>query len=160
MISQRREETADRLQLWNRSSSLFFVQALFFLADLLNLLFFTESRELLLVFTGMAPHLPAHRKTRFVDLSVELIVSKQSANASSFIFSRLFSHLVEALGPSDFLGPVCMLLLEKAGSKLKQKSTDPLAAFSLPLSLIESFAGRVRFEVSRTCGSFKLADRY
>lgn len=74
---------------------------------------------------------------------------------------RLFSHLVEALGPSDFLGPICMLLLEKAGSKLKQKSMD-VAAFSLPLSLIESFAGRTRFEVgcSAVRGNFaRVADR-
>lgn len=39
-----------------------------------------------------------------------------------------------------------MLLLDKVGSRLKNKSIDQATAFSLPLSLISSFTGEARFK--------------
>lgn len=46
-------------------------------------------------------------------------------------------HLTDVLGPSDFLGLVCMLFISKTANKVvRQTSDDLLATLSLPLTLV------------------------
>ncbi|KAF7373573.1 U3 small nucleolar RNA-associated protein 10 [Mycena sanguinolenta] len=55
---------------------------------------YLASRDFLRVFTDAASHIPRHRRTSF------------------------FGHLVDVLGPADFLPPLCMLLVEKMTNRV------------------------------------------
>ena len=71
------------------------------------------SRSFLRIFTDAANHIPRHRRTHF------------------------FAHLVDVLGPSDFLAPVCLLLVDKSSSKVvRQVASDALTTLSLPLATL------------------------
>ncbi|KAG5718058.1 U3 small nucleolar RNA-associated protein 10, partial [Termitomyces sp. T112] len=71
------------------------------------------SRDFLRVFTDAANHIPRHRRTNF------------------------FAHLVDVLGPEDFLAPVCMLLVEKVANRvIKQDPGEIQTFFSLPTSVL------------------------
>ncbi|KIP06398.1 hypothetical protein PHLGIDRAFT_128310 [Phlebiopsis gigantea 11061_1 CR5-6] len=72
------------------------------------------SRSFLRIFTDAANHIPRHRRTHF------------------------FAHLIEVLGPSDFLAPVCLLLVDKVSSKVvRQSPSDAVATLSLPLATLQ-----------------------
>lgn len=74
---------------------------------------FQEARELLCVFTDAATHIPRHRRSSF------------------------FHLLVQALGPEDFLAPICMLLVDRQASKVyrQQDNSDIQNILQLPLTL-------------------------
>ncbi|GAA6007531.1 hypothetical protein JCM11491_004197 [Sporobolomyces phaffii] len=67
-----------------------------------------DLRELLRAFTDAAVHVPRHRRI------------------------NLFIRFVETLGSQDFLSPVTMLLVERAGKTLDESA--------LPVALLENFA--------------------
>ncbi|CED85640.1 Uncharacterized conserved protein [Phaffia rhodozyma] len=97
MVDQFKSQTSNRSALWN------------------------QCLEVLQVFSGMANHVPAHRKT------------------------RLFSTLIKVLGPSDFLGAVTMLLLDHVAFKSKIRTTEA-STFTFPLAVFESFDVATRYE--------------
>ncbi|PFH46286.1 hypothetical protein AMATHDRAFT_155738 [Amanita thiersii Skay4041] len=72
------------------------------------------SRDFLRVFTDAANHIPRHRRNNF------------------------FSHLVDVLGPADFLAPICMLLVEKSAKRVvRQSPEDAQATLSLPIAVVQ-----------------------
>ncbi|KAG7447396.1 uncharacterized protein BT62DRAFT_967377 [Guyanagaster necrorhizus] len=82
------------------------------------------SREFLRVFTDAANHIPRHRRTNF------------------------FIHLVDVLGPNDYLAPVCLLLIEKAANRVVRQSPDEArGTFALPLSLLHHYPGAMQLFV-------------
>ena len=83
------------------------------------------SRSFLRIFTDAANHIPRHRRTHF------------------------FAHLADVLGPSDFLSPVCLLLVDKVSSKVvRQSSADVVATLALPLATLGRHSADVQFSVS------------
>ncbi|EKM52689.1 uncharacterized protein PHACADRAFT_101069 [Phanerochaete carnosa HHB-10118-sp] len=80
------------------------------------------SRSFLRVFTDAANHVPRHRRTHF------------------------FAHLVDVLGPGDFLSPVCLLLVDKVSSKIvRQSSADVVATLALPLATLGRYTPELQF---------------
>ncbi|KAJ7222324.1 hypothetical protein GGX14DRAFT_663256 [Mycena pura] len=74
---------------------------------------YIASRDFLRVFTDASNHIPRHRRTSF------------------------FGHLVDVLGPVDFLAPLCMLLVEKVANRTgRQNSEDVHNSLSLPISVL------------------------
>jgi U3 small nucleolar RNA-associated protein 10 len=52
-------------------------------------------------------------------------------------YYSFFSHLVDTLGPDEFLAPLCMLLIEKSANRVtKQSLPDAQATLALPLALV------------------------
>ncbi|KAG7098539.1 hypothetical protein E1B28_000475 [Marasmius oreades] len=78
---------------------------------------YIASRDFLRVFTDAANHIPRHRRTNF------------------------FAHLVDVLGPGDFLAPVCLLLVEKSTNRIiRQNTDDSQTALAPPTSLIHHYS--------------------
>ena len=62
--------------------------------------------------------------------------------------NSFFAHLVEVLGPSEYLSAVCLLLADKMSNRVvRQNSEDMVASFSLPLSLLARFDANVQLGV-------------
>ncbi|KAI0712775.1 armadillo-type protein [Cerioporus squamosus] len=75
------------------------------------------SREFLRVFTNAAKHVPRHRRVNF------------------------FSHLVDTLGPADFLAPVTMLLVDRASNRVvRQNAAESAGSLFLPLAVCERYS--------------------
>ncbi|KAF7977911.1 hypothetical protein HWV62_2480 [Athelia sp. TMB] len=82
------------------------------------------SRDFLHIFTDAAHHIPRHRRTKF------------------------FSHLVDVMGPGDFLAPVCMLLIEKVANRIHRQNVDEVqASFALPVSILQQYTAEVQVTV-------------
>ncbi|KII90106.1 hypothetical protein PLICRDRAFT_686024 [Plicaturopsis crispa FD-325 SS-3] len=82
------------------------------------------SRDFLRIFTDAANHIPRHRRTNF------------------------FAHLVDVMGPDEFLAPICMLLVDKAGNRvIRQNVDDAQAALALPLSLLQHYSPAIQIPV-------------
>ncbi|KAL0575096.1 snoRNA-binding rRNA-processing protein utp10 [Marasmius crinis-equi] len=78
---------------------------------------YIASRDFLRVFTDAANHIPRHRRTNF------------------------FAHLVDVLGPADFLAPVCLLLVDKSSNRIaRQSSDDAQATLAVPTSLMHHYS--------------------
>ncbi|PIL25975.1 hypothetical protein GSI_11729 [Ganoderma sinense ZZ0214-1] len=74
------------------------------------------SKEFLRVFTNAANHVPRHRRVNF------------------------FSHLVDALGPADFLAPTAMLLIDRVSNRvMRQSATESSGSLFLPLTVHERY---------------------
>ncbi|KAJ6463475.1 hypothetical protein C8R45DRAFT_840925 [Mycena sanguinolenta] len=73
---------------------------------------YLASRDFLRVFTDAASHIPRHRRTSF------------------------FGHLVDVLGPSDFLSPLCMLLVEKMANRIVRQNAEAQNSLVLPISVL------------------------
>ncbi|KAJ6630100.1 hypothetical protein B0H10DRAFT_1984968 [Mycena sp. CBHHK59/15] len=74
------------------------------------------SRDFLRVFTDAANHIPRHRRTSF------------------------FGHLADVLGPTDFLPPLCMLLVEKMANRIvRQNAEEVQNSLVLPVSVLHRF---------------------
>ena len=66
---------------------------------------------------------------------------------------RFYIHLVDVLGPEEFLSIVCMLIVAKADKRLvRLRGRDLHAALALPLSLLQHYPPNVQLPVS---ASFK-----
>ncbi|KAF5351352.1 hypothetical protein D9758_008071 [Tetrapyrgos nigripes] len=77
---------------------------------------YVAARDFLRVFTDANNHIPRHRRVNF------------------------FTHLVDVLGPADFLAPVCLLLVEKSSNRIvRQNSEDVQNALALPISLLHHY---------------------
>ncbi|KAI1789700.1 hypothetical protein LXA43DRAFT_1019967 [Ganoderma leucocontextum] len=75
------------------------------------------SKEFLRVFTNAANHVPRHRRVNF------------------------FSHLVDTLGPADFLAPVAMLLVDRVSNRVvRQNVTESGGSLYLPLTVHERYS--------------------
>ncbi|KAJ7756261.1 hypothetical protein B0H16DRAFT_696293 [Mycena metata] len=74
---------------------------------------YIASRDFLRVFTDASNHIPRHRRTSF------------------------FGHLVDVLGPADFLPPLCMLLVEKMASRVVRQTPEEVQnSLVLPISVL------------------------
>ncbi|ESK96722.1 u3 small nucleolar RNA-associated protein 10 [Moniliophthora roreri MCA 2997] len=96
------------------------------------------ARDFLRVFTDAANHIPRHRRANF------------------------FAHLVDVLGPADFLAPVCLLLVEKSTNRVIRQNTDEvMSALALPISLIHHYSPSLQIFalVEMIRESDRLADR-
>ncbi|KDQ54552.1 hypothetical protein JAAARDRAFT_135194 [Jaapia argillacea MUCL 33604] len=75
---------------------------------------YLASREFLHIFTDAATHVPRHRRPNF------------------------FAHLVDTLGPEQYLAPVCMLFVEKGANRIVRQDQEELHnSLSLPLSTLQ-----------------------
>ncbi|KAF4611649.1 hypothetical protein D9613_003824 [Agrocybe pediades] len=75
---------------------------------------YLASKEFLRVFSDAANHIPRHRRNNF------------------------FAHLINVLGPRDFLAPICMLLLEKTANRVIRQPADEVQnSLSLPIFLFQ-----------------------
>ncbi|KAF9021672.1 hypothetical protein BDZ89DRAFT_1137818 [Hymenopellis radicata] len=82
------------------------------------------SREFLRVFSDAANHIPRHRRTNF------------------------FVHLVNVLGPEDYLMPVCLLLIEKTANRVvRQNAEEAKSTFALPISVLHHYDGALQNSV-------------
>ncbi|KZO97606.1 hypothetical protein CALVIDRAFT_536183 [Calocera viscosa TUFC12733] len=102
---------------------------------------YKRSRDFLRIFTDASAHIPRHRRSKF------------------------FIHLVDVLGPQDFLVPICMLLVDNVAFRVvKQKAVDLPSTFSIPFACLQKrpIAERlsVLLEVLEECQRLckKLAD--
>ncbi len=51
-----------------------------------------------------------------------------------------FSHLVDTLGPADFLAPVAMLLVDRASNRVvRQNAAESAGSLFLPLAVCERY---------------------
>ncbi|KAJ7270708.1 hypothetical protein B0H12DRAFT_1229192 [Mycena haematopus] len=73
---------------------------------------YIASRDFLRVFTDASSHIPRHRRTSF------------------------FGHLVDVLGPADFLPPLCMLLVEKMANRVVRQNPEAQNSLVLPISVL------------------------
>lgn len=82
------------------------------------------SKEFLRVFTDATNHVPRHRRTQF------------------------FIHLVDVLGPEEFLSIVCMLIVAKADKRVvRLQGRELRAALALPLSLLQHYPSNIQLPV-------------
>ena len=89
---------------------------------------FIASKDFLRVFTDASNHIPRHRRNKYVFCDY---TSPESQASSSF-----FSHLVDVLGPSDFLAPICMLIVGKLANRVvRQTPEDVQTTLALPISI-------------------------
>ncbi len=64
---------------------------------------------------------------------------------------RFFIHLVDVLGPEEFLSVVCMLIVAKADKRLvRLQGRDLRAALALPLSLLQHYPSNIQLPVGAT----------
>ncbi|OCH90866.1 hypothetical protein OBBRIDRAFT_729952 [Obba rivulosa] len=82
------------------------------------------SRDFLRIFTDASNHIPRHRRANF------------------------FTHLVDVLGPDDFLAPITMLLVDRMSSRVvRQNSQDAYNSLLLPLTVLEHYTTSKRLAV-------------
>ncbi|OWZ73272.1 U3 small nucleolar RNA-associated protein 10 [Cryptococcus neoformans] len=84
---------------------------------------YTKSLTFLSIFTDMAGRLPRHRTLPF------------------------FIHLVKSLGASDYLAPVCMLLVDRATTKSGRNKESVSTVLELPTNLVAVFDVSVKTQV-------------
>lgn len=61
---------------------------------------------------------------------------------------RFFIHLVDVLGPEEFLSVICMLIVAKADKRLvRLQGRDLRAALALPLSLLQHYPSNIQLPV-------------
>jgi U3 small nucleolar RNA-associated protein 10 len=59
-----------------------------------------------------------------------------------------FAHLVDVLGASDFLAPMCMLLVSKVATRVvKQEIPDVQTTLALPTSILHRHSPKLQVEV-------------
>ncbi|KAI0790983.1 hypothetical protein C8Q75DRAFT_805854 [Abortiporus biennis] len=81
------------------------------------------SRKFLRIFSDAANHVPRHRRTSF------------------------FSQLIDALGASEYLAPVSLLLIDRMANRVsRQNATDALASLTLPLSVFQRYPESLRLQ--------------
>jgi U3 small nucleolar RNA-associated protein 10 len=101
------------------------------------------SRNFLRIFTDAANHIPRHRRTKFVIFAEGIQVDSDCGNS-------FFSHLVDVLGPEDFLAPVCMLLIDKVANRVIRQNADEVqGSLALPISILQHYSNAVQILVNR-----------
>ncbi|KAH9837712.1 armadillo-type protein [Rhodofomes roseus] len=90
----------------------------------LGLDLYLASRDFLRIFTDASNHIPRHRRVNF------------------------YSHLVDVLGPDDFLAPVCMLLVDKVSKRVvRQDTSDSRTSLALPIATFQSCSMKRQIEL-------------
>ncbi|KAL6308934.1 hypothetical protein BKA93DRAFT_724934 [Sparassis latifolia] len=85
---------------------------------------YIAAREFLRIFTDASNHIPRHRR------------------------AHLFSHLVDVLGPEEFLPPVCMLLVDRMTNRVvRQNFQDARITLSLPLNIVQHYPAEQRLSL-------------
>ncbi|KAI0628514.1 hypothetical protein C8Q77DRAFT_1244640, partial [Trametes polyzona] len=85
---------------------------------------YRAAREFLRVFTSAANHVPRHRRV------------------------NSFSHLVDTLGPADFLAPVTMLLVDRVANRaVRQNSAESAGSLFLPSTACERYPARLQLSL-------------
>lgn len=75
------------------------------------------------------------------------IVPSQAKRSHTLL--SFFTQLVDALGVSDFLSPVCMLLVDKVANRVaRQSAADAQNSLFLPLSILERYPPELRLQVT------------
>lgn len=81
------------------------------------------AKTLLKTLTDASNHIPRHRRTMF------------------------FTHLIQALGPDEFLAPICLLLVDAHAKKvLRQTGEDLRNTLSLPLAVLGHFQPGIKLK--------------
>ena len=63
--------------------------------------------------------------------------------------SSFFTRLVDTLGPSDFLAPVIMLLVDRVSSRVvRQHGAESTGSLFLPLAVFERYPVELQLSVS------------
>lgn len=60
-------------------------------------------------------------------------------------FDSFFMHLIDVLGPDDFLAPICMLLVQKTAARAIRR--QPEEALSLPLTMLHNYSTSIKTSV-------------
>lgn len=103
---------------------------------------YIDSREFLRIFTDAANHIPRHRRTKLV-FCTPGVLRDPHVN-----IRRFFSHLVDVLGPEDFLAPVSMLLIDKVVNRVIRQTVDEIqASLALPLSILQHYPHAMQISV-------------
>jgi len=101
------------------------------------------SKDFLRVFTDATNHVPRHRRTQSV-----FAFSRFTLHLDLSYLIRFYIHLVDVLGPEEFLSIVCMLIVAKADKRLvRLKGRDLRTALALPLSLLQHYSSNVQLPV-------------
>jgi U3 small nucleolar RNA-associated protein 10 len=57
------------------------------------------------------------------------------------IIFRFFSHLIDVMGPDDFLPPICMLLIDKVVNRvIRQSPIELQGSLALPISILQHYS--------------------
>ena len=91
----------------------------------------SDSLPFISIFTDMVGRLPKHRT-----LPLAHVYPQATLSECRFSF---FEHLVKSLGPSEYLGLVIMLLIEKLSSRSVRNVAPAVHSIELPLSLTARF---------------------
>jgi U3 small nucleolar RNA-associated protein 10 len=101
------------------------------------------SKVFLRVFTDATNHVPRHRRTQSV-----FAFSRFTLHLDLSYLARFYIHLVDVLGPEEFLSIVCMLIVAKADKRLvRLQGRELRAALALPLSLLHHYSSSVQLPV-------------
>lgn len=101
------------------------------------------SKDFLRIFTDATNHVPRHRRTQCVFAS-----SHFTLHPDLSYLVRFYIHLVDVLGPEEFLSIVCMLIVAKADKRLvRLQGRELRAALALPLSLLQHYSSSVQLPV-------------
>ncbi|KAF7321073.1 U3 small nucleolar RNA-associated protein 10 [Mycena chlorophos] len=120
-----------------------FNQALLLMATLARLAPDSVLRNVMPVFTFMGSNV-FHRDDSYsfkvVQKTVDSIVPVMVSSLKHF-----FGHLVDVLGPVDFLAPLCMLLAEKSANRIvRQTPEDVQSLLALPVSVLHRYPSAVQ----------------
>ena len=108
------------------------------------------SKDFLRVFTDATNHVPRHRRTQSV-----FAFSRFTSHLDLFNLVRFYIHLVDVLGPEEFLSIVCMLIVAKADKRLvRLQGRELRAALALPLSLLQHYSSSVQLPVGTTSSPY------
>jgi len=101
------------------------------------------SKDFLRIFTDATNHVPRHRRTQSV-----FAFSRFTLHLGLSYLVRFYIHLVDVLGPEEFLSIVCMLIVAKADKRLvRLQGRELRAALALPLSLLQHYSSSVQLPV-------------
>lgn len=65
------------------------------------------------------------------------------------MYTSFFCHLVDTLGPEDFLAPICMLLVDKMANRVVRQNTEEIkGSLSLPISVLLHYSSDAAISVS------------
>ena len=106
------------------------------------------ARDLLRTFTDAATHVPRHRRTRLACYGLR-------GKVLMLIFLSFFIHVVDVLGPAEFLAPMLMLLTDKVSGRVcRQTVHESAATLSLPLAILQHYSPSLQVPVSICATSF------
>ena len=105
------------------------------------------SKDFLSIFTDAANHIPRHRRTRSSVFLSYLVFLKNTDSFHSD--TSFFAHFVDVLGPTEYLAPVCMLLIDKVANRVvRQSAVDAQNSLTTALSLIQHYPPVTQVDVS------------